>query len=350
MLPVRLKSSGGIPITSSNVDGEEMLNVVAHTKHTTHFYQQFLRRSTGSIEAAIDASSAGGATLDIWNGTGSLDTGGDWTVTGPGSESSTAAHSGTNGYDTGVLADKDIVEWDNGSSLSLSSYDTLSFWLQIKNSPGTSRIEVEWRENGNKIGDKVVVHDYISVVLDTWILVSIPLSDFFLTGSVDTLRFKFAKGANQHHWIDDIQLLKSGGLTLGPQRFWVEGFFDCTETRVEVSTLSLLISGTSAGWAIGDFATHDGGLSNGVIIRYWDFHTGEVEWSFNLVDNKDLFSRFLLSTSVSFLDTNRVLRLDLDLSSAPPRIRGTKTLEMLVRDDLSDLTSFRALITGSTVR
>jgi len=83
-----------------------------------------------------------------------------------------------------------------------------------------------------------------------------------------------------------------------------------------------------------------------MLVRYWDFFSGEVFSTINLRDNRDLFGRMILRNDITFLDANRMLRLDFDLNNERFRIEGTKVIDIIIKDDLSSLTSVEALVIG----
>jgi len=339
MLPVRLKSREGVSLTSSYIDSEEMLNVATIPQRRYSFYQDFLRTESGDIDLAVNALSPN--TYVIWNGTGALDTDGDWSVSGPGTESSSAAHNGTNGWDTGVTSKDDILSFTSVSPIVLNDYSSLSFWVQPKNFPAESKIALNWYSNGSSVSNKLKVNDYAVLSVNNWSYVNIPVVDFGPVGSVDELRFRFEKVSGQQYWIDEIQLATVSGANTGPQIYRVS-----SDEEVKINLFSLLITTSATGWLLNDFMTIDGGLSSGLLIRYCDGLTGEVFWTMNLLNNNDAFSRFTLTNSVSFFDTDRTIRLDLDLSFAPIILKGTYALDVVVRDNLASLSSVRALATG----
>ena len=96
--------------------------------------ESFKRTDDGTEQLNVDGR-ASGTPVDIWDGDGSY-----WSTSGTGSSSSSAAYSGTNGWDTGVTSDGDGTTWDNGSMVDVSgSYSEVSFWIQPKAFPIGSR-------------------------------------------------------------------------------------------------------------------------------------------------------------------------------------------------------------------
>lgn len=294
---------------------------------------------SGSHELAVNGSPIGGSSLSIWDGTGAGDTGADWTRGGVGTESAAAMHSGTNGLDTGVMAKDDLVLFD--TTAFAISHQSLVFWLNAQAFPVDADIELRWQLGGSDASDKAKVNDYITVTVGTWQQVVIPIVDFNVVGNVDRLRLKHKGVAGQHIYYDDFQLSSGGGL--GVQIYRVEA---PTAKTIEVENVRLMIAGTSAGWLIADWTTIDGGLSAGLLLRYWDYYEGDVFWSYNFTNNKDLFGLLRLDNSITFLDADRMITLLHETDLARPILQEHRVLDLVVRDDLSSLISINAWTVG----
>lgn len=302
-------------------------------------WQQRFVTPVGSHELAINGAPIGGSSLSIWDGTGAGDTGADWTRGGAGAESAAAMHSGTNGLDTGVMAKGDLVTFDT-PALAIT-HQSLVFWLNAQAYPPNADIELRWQLSGVDASDKIKVNDYITVTVGSWQQVVIPIVDFDVVGNVDRLRIKHKKVAGQHLYYDDFQLSSGGGL--GVQIYRVEA---PTAKTIEVENVRLMLAGTSNGWLIADWATINGGLSAGLLLRFWDYYDGEVFWSYNFVNNKDLFGLLRLDNSVTFLDADRMITLLHEAGLARPILSGHRVLDLVVRDDLSSLISINAWAMG----
>jgi hypothetical protein len=154
----------------------------------------FTRTDDNSELMSIDGRAAGAADV-LWNGTGAEDTGGDWSRSGIGSESTESKKTGTNGLDTGVAALNDKSVFDYGSMFDLAgTYSTLEFWMQPKAYPVGSNFRVRWVDSNNdQVGGQCNVADYVpNMDVDVWQQVSIPIDDFNLGGNVQKLQLRGA--------------------------------------------------------------------------------------------------------------------------------------------------------------
>jgi len=325
------------PVTSNNTP------VTAH-RELCLSQAKFLQTPDGYEELAMDASLSGSATV-VWNGT--ADAGDDWELTGQGENSASAAHSGTDGLDSTTTSAGNQTKLDNGSELDIAAnYSTLSFWMQPKAYPAGSDLQVLWKASGGSTkGTALSVADYVADFdLDVWQKVTIPIADFELGSNlVQKLHFKYASKGGQHFYFDDIELLDSGAAN-GPYTFSVTP--DAYEAW-HVGSICFVIATGDSGWSSTAFANIAGGLENGIIIRQYNpdaYESSPVRWSITIKDNTDLFGRFDAKNIIDFFDNEKMVTFKLEPEPASIRIDGNKRLDIVIKDDLSSLTRFRAFI------
>ena len=299
---------------------------------------RFLRTDDGSAPMNIDGTPAGTAVV-LWNG--STDPGGDWTPSGEGSETAGSAHDGSNlGWDSAVASKDGETVFDNGSMVDLiGTYDALEFWLNTQEFPTGSFLSLQWLNAADGgVGSRLDVNDYVTNFdVGVWQKVSIPLTDFSLPGNVQKLQVQYRKVGGQHFYFDDFELLQGGGGG-GPYVFQVAAE-DATK-KLHVSMLVLLIAGPSSGWSSVSFANVTA-LINGLLLRHRRISTGEVLWSLNSKDNTDLFGRFHPQDDVTFSDGTTLVGFMIKPGKASVIVTDDDVLELVVRDDLSGLTSAR---------
>jgi len=299
----------------------------------------FKRHDNNTEQMNVNGESSGTA-LVVWNGTGVGDTGGDWSVSGVGSETSGSMYSGTNGWDTGVTSSGNNTTLDNGSMIDVDgTYDELKFWLQPKAYPAGSRLRVVWLDSSNTaIGRSILVSNYTEDMdLDTWQQIAIPISDFNLTGNVQKLRFMYMNASGQQYYLDDIDLVHSGGG--GPYRFQVEA--PDANTRYHLSMLVLMIAGPGSSWSPSTFANISA-LSKGLLLRQRRKSDGEILWKRNSKDNLALFGRYHPQDDITYSDGTLQLGFMMKPGRADVLITYDEILEFVVRDDLSSITEARA--------
>ena len=300
----------------------------------------FKRTDDGTELLNINGASTGTA-LNVWNGTGASDTGGDWTRTGQGSESSSAdAGSGTNGLDSGTVGANTYANFDNGTEIDVAgTYSTLEFMLQPKTFPGNGKLRIQWRNAATTVVSSTLdIENYVTNMdIDIWQKVTIPIADFNLTGDVQSLRILFAVG-NQRHYFDDIELIQSGGL--GPKIFRVAAP-DNTQ-RFHLSMAVLLMAAPETGWNSDAFCDISGGLTNGIIFRHYKISTSEVITQFNTKNNIELFGQYHPQEHFLFADSNRLAGFMVKPGRATLIITDDEVLDIVVRDNLSTIDAMRA--------
>lgn len=141
----------------------------------------------------------------IWNGTGALDVGGDWIHQHYGTESTTAAHTGTNGLDASGMTRNDKI-WFNDPSSTVDGnlYDALVMWVNVREWQANKDVTVELH---TLAGANVSVNLSRYLTTDAtnfWQKVSIPLTHFGNTGSFNIDRLRLWPTGNIGLWLDDI--------------------------------------------------------------------------------------------------------------------------------------------------
>jgi len=291
----------------------------------------------------LDGLPAGSAVI-VWNGTGGSDTGGDWTVTGDGSETAGSMHAGTNGWDSGARGANDFTNFDNGSEIDVAgTYDTLSFWIQVKNFPNNGSLQMQWRNAATTVVSSTLqVKNYVTNMdPDVWQKVTVPIADFALTGDVQSFRIVYKTGNNQQHWLDDFELTAAGGG--GTRTFRVQS---PVGVIYHVERLVLVVSAGDTGWSSDAFANIASGLTNGLLLKYHNIGASpQTFWTANAKDNAELFGQYAAWNSINFDNAEQLIAfsIDPDLSSVI-LVDDDDVLDFVVRDDLSSLTSLRAFL------
>ena len=147
-------------------------------------------------------------TLTIWNGTGPLDTGGDWGRGGEGFEAAYAKHDGTNGLDVSNFTKNKTIEFTRGPDIDIGEYDLLAMWVNVKNWTVGEHVEVQFHGQG-WLGNSVNLDAYINKsIVDIWQRALIPFVDLGLTTSsiyVNKLRLKST--GNIGIYLDDVEVV-----------------------------------------------------------------------------------------------------------------------------------------------
>lgn len=302
--------------------------------------QKSLKRADdGTVAMNIDGRFTGTVTV-LWNGTGVGDTGGDWTRSGVGSETTASAKSGTNGLNTTITDEDDESVFDNGSMADINgTYDTLQFWIMAKRFPVDSDPVVFWRDSSDAtVGLVVHLNDYVEDFDDTWHRVNISIEEFALTGNVQKLVFRYEGVDGQRYFIDDIELLESGG---GPYTFRAKAPVGVIWHVKDILLSFVEENGT---WNAGDFTGINGGLNNGLLLRHRRRSTGEVFFKINSKSNINLFSRYRVVNDVEYSSAIHQLTIGINPSPAALKVTDDDVIEFQVRDNLSSINAMRSLI------
>jgi len=325
------KSAGGIPLSAP--------------PGWTLGQSRFLRTDDGTALMNINGL-PGGTPLIVWNGTGAGDTGGDWTLGGDNDgESTDAAHSGTNGLDTGERTNGDATTFVTGTAFDIqAAYDSISLWINPQRKDSGTTVRLRWFNGGTNVGTLVILDNYVpNWDLDVWQKITVPLSDFALPGSqlVDQLQIQYQSNGPKYErfYVDDIEI-NPAGAGGGPYIFQVDA---PANTKQHVSMIVLLLSGASGGWTSTSFANVSA-LVNGLTLRHRRLSTSEVLWAITSKDNTDLFGRFHPQDDVTFNDSTLLIGFMIKPGLASVVITDDDVLEIVVQDDLSGLASARAFV------
>jgi len=325
----------GRPLVPRSSDGTPLVA----TRALALGLEAFLRTDDGSEKLNVDGR-ASGTSVVLWNGSGISDAGGDWTVSGVGSQQAAAdAGGGTNGWDSGSTGANTNTIFDNGSMINVGgTYAHLSFMLNPRTYPGNGKLQVQFRDNLNAVvGSTLDVGDYTANMdTNTWQQIQIPITDFALTGNVQKLYVVYKTGT-QRHYIDNITLQAAGGT--GPYTYQLTA---PAGKCYHVSMMALLVAAPGAGWTASNF----GGiapLANGLLLRQRRISTGEILWKFNSRDNADLFSRYHPQDDIEFADGTLQFGFMVKPGKASVTVTEDDVLEFIVRDNLTGITEIRAV-------
>jgi len=306
--------------------------------------KKFVRTDRAEVKMDIDGRATGTA-LIVWNGTGALDTGGDWARSGIGSESADAMKSGTNGLDTGLTdLDDTVVFTNSGGDIDVAgTYAALSMWVKIKEFPCGSKFKLYWKTNAGVLkGATLDLENYINEVNEgSWVKLIIPIVDFQLDAHVAKLFLDFGGVADQKHYIDDVELLPSGGD--GPYIFQV-----CAPAGEihHIESITLLLAAGDSNWKSSNFGDIEGGLEGGLILRHLDKSgdLDEVLWSVTFCDNVDMWGNMDEQSTNTFSNNKTMVVWKITPTLSSVDVTEDKVLQFVVRDDLSSLNKLRAFV------
>ena len=153
--------------------------------------------------ATTSGTSGYGCALIVWNGTGILDSGGDWAHTGHGDEESYAKYEGTNGLDATGFTNNKKIYFQDTSENNLDDYDLLSMYINLKTYPANGNFYAYF-EDGNRVN----LRDYIATQnLNTWQRVLVPLEDFGLTAPINLRRLIIESGSTMGMYMDNVEFV-----------------------------------------------------------------------------------------------------------------------------------------------
>lgn len=297
----------------------------------------FKRIDSQSEKMNIDGSESGNIS-NIFNGTENPI---DWVISGIGSVTEESGRDGY-GYDSGITTlINQSISFDSEITQSLTNFDLLEFYIQIKTLPLLSKIRVSWKDGySNTIGVTLDVEHYISNLdFDEWKKVTIPITDFGLGDSeVQILNFSLEGAVGSRVWLDNIDLVSQAP---GPYIFRVSA---PTNEIYNIEKIVLSISAPDSGWNSSSFGNIANGLENGLLFRY-RMIDGYTFWSFNCRNNMELFGQLSVLNNINFNDAELtvIFALEPNLSSVI-LVDDDEVIEMVVRDDLSSLTNMRAYL------
>ncbi len=126
----------------------------------------------------------------IWNGTGVLDTGGDWVHSGHGTENAVSMRSGTNGLDASGMSNGDKINFSSADANNIAAYDALVVWINVGSWESNKDVKLELKEFGGDYGTTLYLSSYIDIEsVGVWQKAVVLLEAFNLSGTeVDKLR------------------------------------------------------------------------------------------------------------------------------------------------------------------
>lgn len=204
------------------VDGIEPHGLVVATRQLKEYNNitKFFLTEEGSPDMNIDGGTGGtpdqihngGDTL-LWTGTAIVGANWDFAdLTQNHTPAGTASVSFLAG-DTG-----DLAQFAKGSSLDLSTYQSLTIWVYIDANweVGDSIDVYGWDTvTASQIGNQIDLSDYISLTeVGSWQKASIPLGDMGLVGqTIDAIRIGYGvrSGPKVSFYLDDMQFEETGG-------------------------------------------------------------------------------------------------------------------------------------------
>ena len=312
----------------------------------------FLLNDTNGSNMAVNAAVSGtpegvhdGTDSTLW--TGSNITGSSVTF-----DSTTRPNNGTKSVEVDTPALNDVWQFDKGSDLTVSSYNTLSFFINVdKGWDGGDSIEIYgWDTTpvlGGVQGVAVAIEDYFNETnFDTWQQVIIPLSDMNLTsGTIDALRMGYvAQGSGQRptFYIDDMQFEETGGAVE-----YSLGLTRGKNFRIHRLTFSIADTGTGgtakAYNQIGAIAALTVGTS--LMIE----KDGEQLLNLTIKQLSDMLDVGFTISNVVDDGTDTYMNVTIDFSQDRPLVLNTSTLDELtvtLNDDLSGLLVHRCYVSG----
>jgi len=149
----------------------------------------------------------------VWNGTGSLDIGTDWTHVGYGIENTESMHTGTNGLDLTGLSNGSTFHFDSYKyvwvDVDVTNYDFLLLWVYVNSWEQTTNLQVSLDRDGVFNSTVLNLDDYINLtIIKQWQKVYIPLNDFNIPAGFGQLKYvntlNFVSQGNIDLYIDDI--------------------------------------------------------------------------------------------------------------------------------------------------
>jgi hypothetical protein len=329
------------------VDGEpngSIVYTIPYREYSTG--AALLTNSSGSTEMAIDAS-IGGTPENVYideptTGWTNSALGGTWDF----ASTAITPQGGTHCIDATGTTDGDEMQMERSSSISLSSYTTFSGFIYL-DSINISRhsIEMEVRLAGVIVGNKVDLKDYIDTgTIGSWQPFIIPKSDLGLNGStIDQIVFRTisTSGAPPNYYLDTINIEESGGELFS--------FVPPPGMTFEIFSVAFIIQDNITVLEPGQFMGLSA-LTNGVVLRTKvggaTFFSAGIKTLFDIYANgSDLESTMFGATEtlVNFIGT---------AAGERSRLKGDNgdSFSFLISDDLSGLTSFKAIVRGAILR
>lgn len=322
------------------------LVVYNHNIETGTPLLEFFADETGSVEQNINASGAGtltgvhnGGDTSLWTAAA---VSGTWDFA-----STTQANSGTHSIELGTRdGDTASFTWPTAGDLSVSAYNSFRGFIYITSWPnsGNKEVTIQLHLNGAAIGSAVALSNYIDTsVQDTWQLFTIPMSDFqTLSSAFDAVWVSMVdsgKGSAPSGFLDDTSFVQSG--TGGTEVFSVKPPLD--EVWV-VNRIKWTAVATSSAIKYDEFFGISG-LTNGYQLSFTS--GGRTIQTFLARDFFDML-QYPNVTAQIISGTSSIFELYYDIPQELQTLIGAReqSIELVVRDDLSSMTKFRATMQG----
>lgn len=340
--------------SATHKDDSGIVGQVVYTEPRRVWNQRTLLflNDDGSRDMNIDGTS-GGTPDNIHDGTDNA----YWTASDVIGTKMTA-NSGDRAYD-GTLSVKvdnpklnDVWEFDKGSDVTLSSYTSISMWVNVDKdwSAGDSVSIYGWDSGtGLVVGVEVFLENYINEFdTDVWQKANIPLSDLDLaSGTIDGLRMSLvSKGAGKapKFYLDLIMINETAGVefTAKPDQGKLFSY-----DRIELYLEDALDISVNNGTAPGLSLTQLLGITPTIGFAFQRLEAGVPQISLTFKTLSDLNSLTFRVVDVGCDGTNTFLKLESKLPEASVlnELNGDKVV-ITINDDFTGLLNFRALLIG----
>lgn len=306
------------------------------------------RDENGSINLNVDASSSG--TPDgIHNGTDSV----LWTAaaaSGVWDFASTAqAQQGTKSIDATATVDGDQALITRSSPIDADSYNSLSGYVYLTAYNETrNEILLSFQLAGAVNGVQVNIADFADPsTLNAWQKFTIPLSSFGVVGNIDEMAIQTVRTAGQppDYYLDTLQLEEAGSIiyTAEPENGKRYEFQEI-DLFLEDALDTTLLNNSMPNWS-SDQLLGLSSLSNGITLRFTQ--TNKVRFSGTFRNLGDVLFAAFSVVDQGCDGTTAYMKLTAKLADFARMEPSDKDkMEILISDDLSGLTRFRANLRG----
>lgn len=247
----------------------------------------------------------------------------------------------------------DVWEIDKGSSQALSSYTTISMFINVNRrwTNGDS-VELYGWDGSSEVGIRVKLEDYLDFLeYDVWHSVIIPLTDMDLAGETITgLRMQLVgtQGPTPDFFIDELYLQETGAAILFKAGAPTHTRYHVTKFIITIvdNIASTLADGTMPALSYDDILGVST-LTNGIVLSHVVGGVPIFQIPFNSI--ADFFALgFDLKTCISD-GTNTLIVLEMTFQE-PLVIHGNNDnnyVAITVQDNLSPLVRFTAALRGA---
>lgn len=270
-------------------------------------------------------------------------------------ENTDQANSGSNSvhWNNGSL--NDVIEFDNGSDVTVSSYVAISLAIYVdKDWSGNDEISMyAWDDTSSTIvGNSVDLSGFFNFdVFDTWHQFSVGFDELGLNeGTFDAVRFEITakSGPAPKIYLDDVQVENTGGtveyrVTKDPAKDYYVNSIIFTIVDVFGGTLS---NGTMPALSF-DQILGQAALSNGIIFRR--IQDGAVSFSVTLKQLSDFFLNGSVLTNVISDGTDTLINITVPFFN-PVILQGgaeDNFMSLTISEDLRGFTILSAVARGS---